>query len=372
MRIEALTFFRFFAALTVVFFHFGRGLFANDAYTRFQSLGPEMVTFFFALSGFVMMMAAARKPDQTAGQYYRARFARIYPIYFVALLWALFLFEGQVFSRGYGLNDAKAIVLNLTLLQSWIPPYALSLNDPGWSLSVEAFFYLAFPAVLLLVRRSEVKPLHLFIIVFLLYAMTQVILSSLLFPRFYRGFPSLVHDLVFYFPLGHFCSFLLGVAAGHLFTSRRDSFGQPGARAGVFFGGSLALLSTILYFQPEMVAKSPVPVAFDASFYSPLFTLFILSTAYSDNIVTRGLSWRPLVVLGNASYDLYILQKPVFWVYHRNLGAHVSERADVRFGVFLLLLVALSIAAHYLVELPAQRGLIRIMEGRKGASIQRA
>ena len=135
MRIEALTFFRFMAALTVVFFHFGQALKVPHFMAPFLTLGPEMVTFFYALSGFVMMIASSKKDHLSTKDYYIARIARIYPVYLVALIWACTLFYGQIFCRGYGFNNLKAFFLSLTLTQSWFPPYPLSLNDPACSLS---------------------------------------------------------------------------------------------------------------------------------------------------------------------------------------------------------------------------------------------
>ncbi len=366
MRIEALTFLRFFAAVTVVFFHFGRGLYSGEAYARFQNLGPEMVTFFFVLSGFVMMLAADARPQMTAGRYYRARIARIYPVYLVAFLWALFLFGGKVYRYGGGfmLNDARAVLLNLTLLQSWVPPYPLSLNDPAWSLSVEAFFYLSFPVVLLWLRRSRPAPRTVFLVGLGVYLVTQGVLSWLLKTRYVPPHVAHTHDLVFYFPLSHYCSFLLGVAGGYLLTRRRELFAAQGVRPALYLLGIFVATSAALYFQPEIARTAPVPLAFDASFYSPLFILLVLAVAAADNPVTRGLSWRPLVVLGNASYALYILQKPAFWVYSHQLGPKVSAEAQPRFWVFLALLVGLSVGVYYLVERPAQRVLLKVMKVR--------
>jgi peptidoglycan/LPS O-acetylase OafA/YrhL len=58
MRIEALTFFRFLAASTVVIFHFGIPTFGAN---NFTVSGPKMVTFLFVLSGFVMGLAYLKK-----------------------------------------------------------------------------------------------------------------------------------------------------------------------------------------------------------------------------------------------------------------------------------------------------------------------
>ena len=366
MRIEALTFLRFFAAVTVVFFHFARGLYPGEAYARFQNLGPEMVTFFFALSGFVMMLASHAKADLSAWKYYRARIARIYPVYLVAFLWALYYFGGKAYHHGSGymLNDTKAVVLGATLLQSWVPPYPMSLNAPAWSLSVEAFFYLSFPLVLWGMRRWSLTPRAFFGFSLGFYLITQVVLSWLLATQYVAPHVARTHDLVFYFPLSHFCSFLLGMGGGHLFTTRPQLFQHRGWKPGAALGGAFLVTSAALYFQPEIVALSPAPLAYDASFYSPLFILFILTVAGADNFVTRGLSWKPLVVLGNASYALYILQRPAFFWYGRNLGRNFPD-AQERFWVYLVLLVALSVVVYYLIEKPAQRLLLKVLRVRQ-------
>ena len=67
------------------------------------------------------------------------RVARVYPVYLLGFLSmiALPLLKNDV-------NIFKAF-FGVTLLQSWIPGYAMSYNFPGWSVSVEFFFYATFP-----------------------------------------------------------------------------------------------------------------------------------------------------------------------------------------------------------------------------------
>ncbi len=361
MRIEALTFFRFLAAITVVFFHFGARLKVPSIMAPFLTLGPEMVTFFFALSGFVMMVASSKKEVLSAKKYYLARIARIYPVYLLALIWACTLFYGHIFSRGYGLNNLKALFLSLTLTQSWLSPYPLSLNDPAWSLSVEAFFYLCFPLLFFMIRKSEISGRKFALLAVAFYAVTQVILSNLMTPRFYAGFPSVSHDLLYYFPLSHFCSFILGVAGGHIFVRNSDKFHKPGAMRFLFFGVALLLTTASLHFQAQIGQWVGVPLAFDASFYSLLFIVLVMSVAYSDNLVTRFLSLKPFVLLGNASYALYILQKPAFTVFQRHVAAKVGSTPEQQFAVFIAMLITISIAAYYLVEKPGKKLVFRLI-----------
>ena len=172
MRIEQLTFTRYIAALTVVFFHYGITVFpANVPWlTPLLAAGPIAVSYFYVLSGFIMAIAYYRPDKQArplnAKRYWWARFARIYPVYGLALL---LIMAAKYQSSG---SDPITVALSLSMLQAWIPSYPLSLNAPGWSLSVEAFFYLCFPLLLLWVQRHHLSQLSIAAVV--LWFVTQI------------------------------------------------------------------------------------------------------------------------------------------------------------------------------------------------------
>lgn len=164
-----LTSLRFFAAIWVVFFHLSgpRGLILTDPATlrplyNLVRTGYVAVGIFFVLSGFVL--AYTYRGEFSARQFWTARIARIYPVYFLGLVLILPVVVASVlrhmttwlWAGGSGL----ACVL---LLQSWCPRTALAWNHPGWSLSVEAFFYLLFPLILLPLKR--LAPRGLFVAV---------------------------------------------------------------------------------------------------------------------------------------------------------------------------------------------------------------
>src|SRR4029077_1716836 len=69
-----------------------------------------------------------------------------------------------------------AAVLEILLLQSWVPPAALSWNSVGWSLSVEAFFYLLFP--LLVLRYGRFSRNQLFAIIAVCWLASNLISTS--------------------------------------------------------------------------------------------------------------------------------------------------------------------------------------------------
>jgi hypothetical protein len=155
--IPALTSLRFFAALWVVLFHvnvIGLNRGGSVAYLAFSLLGYAGVSFFFVLSGFILVYVYADRKIQKRG-FWQARFARIYPAYIfslVVMIPALISFWPMTKQAHMGL---LALIANPILLEAWFPKLLLTWNPVGWSLSAEAFFYLVCPA-----SRRSCPPRH--------------------------------------------------------------------------------------------------------------------------------------------------------------------------------------------------------------------
>jgi peptidoglycan/LPS O-acetylase OafA/YrhL len=200
------------AAMTVVFFHFGGNIpyLNREPWSALLRAGNISVSYFFTLSGFIMAIAyyslENKKLDKT--RYAIARFARIYPIYLIGLLLMvpLVLYSGN--------NGKRALLLNLGLLQAWFPGYAMTFNSPSWSLSVEMFFYVAFPLLLILFAKRSPKFLLGGATIFWL---ASQILHIYLLKYYYQPYPSPEHEFVYYYPLLHLNAFVLGMAIGIIF-----------------------------------------------------------------------------------------------------------------------------------------------------------
>jgi peptidoglycan/LPS O-acetylase OafA/YrhL len=144
---------RFVAAVLIVAFHYITVATPwLDAIYRSGYLG---VCFFFVLSGFVLAYNYASDPAEKVGAraFWVARFARIYPLFLLALILDLPFFLRQLRLElpqigGTLTSDAAVIAFfNLTLTQTFalIRPVVGLFNTPGWAVSVEAFLYLLFP-----------------------------------------------------------------------------------------------------------------------------------------------------------------------------------------------------------------------------------
>lgn len=358
MRIESLTFFRFIAAFIVVIFHFGSGTWFTSFFGRFVMAGPEMVSFFFVLSGFVMIISQFRKENFLASKYYYARFARIFPVYLLALL--IFI------PLKYNINpisNSTSFFLSLTFLQSWISPYPLSFNSPAWSVSVEMFFYLTFPLILFFLKKGNPKPKSILIIAVFFWTFTQLILVNLLNSKFYQGFLTTSHDLIYYFPLSHFCSFFMGTSIAYFYLKSeywKRIFNPKISNISILI--SLVALYYFIVKEPIIKEYFGLNLPFGSSFYAPVFGLVILIVSSSNNIITRFLSIKPLLFLGNISFAIYILHSPLNTIYKKYKylifnNLELTKTQDFLIFVFLMLLICT--ITFYFIEKPSQSFILK-------------
>ena len=127
--------------------------------------GPSAVSLFYLLSGIVLVYSCTNESglSSTRSSFWRARFARIYPTYLLALM-----VDGPFFvSAMLKAHDGVGVVLwgvpigllALLLLHAWTPLSVFAWNTPGWSVSAEAFFYSLFPALSARLRSCSVGQL---------------------------------------------------------------------------------------------------------------------------------------------------------------------------------------------------------------------
>lgn len=351
MRIEQLTFTRYLAALTVVFFHYGSHIFpANLALLNpILTAGPIAVSYFYALSGFIMAVAYYRPTQPQAfdsRRYWWARIARIYPVYLLALL---LMIAAKWHSSG---SDWLTVLLSLSMLQAWIPGYPLTLNAPGWSLSVEAFFYLCFPLLIALAQRYALRTLTLGALVF--WGFTQILHTTLLNSATYAPL-NWLHDAIYYNPLLHLNTFILGFVAGAwLQQGRLQVLAQPSLnRWGLIAVSVLILL--LLIARPAWIALSGIQVDFTNGWLVPLFLLFIVLLALQRGTLSQLLQQRYLVLLGEASFSLYILQKPLHGIYEKLMPAWIPPDSILHFYLFIVVLTLCSVLSYWWFETPLRR-----------------
>lgn len=353
MSLDQITFTRFVAALTVVFFHYGQSVFPANASFLFENVtaGPIAVGYFYVLSGFIMAIAYYRKDHHNnpknrsfkRWKYWVARFARIYPVYIIALL--------LIVAAKYKtlVDNIETLPLHLLMLQSWIPSYPITLNTPGWSLSVETFFYLCFPFLLLFVYKSGIR--KIITITAVLWLVTQIILMVALNSEAYQP-QNYLHDFIYYNPLMHLNSFMAGMITGIFFKKTSDSIN---GNNGIFILLSFSLIFILIWGRPHFEELTGFKVAYTNGLIAPAFLLFIVLLGSNKGYTSTLLKHKWLILLGEASYSLYILQKPIHGLYDKIITPRINLSETLHFYIFLVILILLSIASFLYFETPMRR-----------------
>jgi peptidoglycan/LPS O-acetylase OafA/YrhL len=325
--------------------------------------GNSGVSLFFMLSGFVLAYANGdwQGSREEIRSFWSNRIARIYPTYLLALVWfAPFFLLHRFASEPPAVAITKSVgsfMPALFLVQSWFyPRLAPAWNGPAWTLSVEAAFYVLFPFIA--PRLRPLSQTHKLLLCLACWILTAVI--SRIDPLLVASTPS--RDEFFtYNPLCHLPTFVSGVALGYHYAQR------PAARGGA---DPLALGGLLLTVAIGAVARTlPFLFAFEAAFL-PAFGMLLYGLALGGG-PARLLAVRPLVVLGEASYALYILQfSTVFtlmWVESgfvaHDFMAHGRLHALVSWPVFYFIALVTSIVTSVGVwkyyETPLRRNLRR-------------
>jgi len=328
----------------------------------FVSIGYIGVNFFFVLSGFILVYTYT-KPSLDAPRFWQARFARIYPAYALSLVISapFFFYAVRSLQLPFYAWSAQhlpvACLATLTLLQAWIPQGALTWNPVCWSLSVEAFFYLLFPVLLLWCRRRSVGALPVWIGLCALVSLSLSLLYIGLHPdgidKVNSGETTLLWKNILSFnPVVRLPEFLTGMLAGELFLRARVSraWALP-----AILGGVLVVITLT-----ALVGKVPMPLI-SAGFLSPAFAAIIFGLALRPRW-TAILEAKWLLLLGEASYSLYLLHSTVMsGVYDRAVLLPHGARAALAFAAA----VGAAVLCFMFVERPARDLLKPGDQGRK-------
>lgn len=346
-HVAPLTSLRFFAALWVLLFHLRIHLGTPQPLVleRLLQAGPLAMTFFFVLSGFILVVASqGKEPWVDLSGYARRRFARIYPIYlaYLMLFWAIIGFAGDL--GGKPVRAAAFLGLtDLTLTNAWFPQLFLGGfgRDGSWSLSAEVFFYALFPLILLHARQLSDRSLTSALRWSVIFSALGPILGKYLPPQ------GAIPETVYYsLPIFRLPEFMAGVF--YAVWVLRDSTRLPsGRKVAIWIVGLVAFLCVAARFLPY--------AGNDIILMPALLVTFAYFLRQEKGWAARLLSLRPMVFLGEISFGIYLMQ-----ILTINIYRQPGRGAGWMGGAVgcLLLTIILAAVVHLLVEKPVRRWLI--------------
>ena len=365
--VPGLTGLRFLAAFSVLFAHAvavllqGHDYPGSVAYWCTQASGFGM-TLFFVLSGFVIhynyagLVTGGRLRGIAA--YLWARFARLYPLYLLTLL-GYVLVSRRHFDFWFGdpapFRDVlHALPYFLFSLQSWfyVPIGDTSLiyavggsTSITWSISTEWFFYLTFPLVAWLVLRSHSPRLTVALV--LAWCVLWGALTTSLFDRAldlntwaverygsvaemrqprdeFAAQDSYVFWLLSFSPYLRMGEFVLGSLIAQLYIQLRGRSAATleNALGTAAFVAAFVSLFVIGYFEfSPNVGVNVFRKMYMNFALAPSAALLIFCAARYRNVLSRLLTSRPALLLGDASYSIYLTHFLVLMVDFKLFGA---------------------------------------------------
>ena len=350
--IKPLTSLRFFAAAGVLYGHFGYAY--NTA-----GLG---VSFFFMLSGFILTHSYYNKFQsfdiKNIKSLWVSRAARIYPLHLATLLMAIPL----VVKEG-GNISIPSLMENASLLHSWYPNkvQAFSYNSVSWTLSNELFFYLLLPFVLIALAKLKMQSKAITSILLILACIVLTAALMYLFKPIPHSEPySWRWWLILVSPYINFFTFLSGMFLS-FFHQRIANSEYNLSRAKFTVIELLVIALFALYFLCTFRN-----LMFSSIFFMYGLPIGIVITVFSlqKGLVSKVLSSKPLVYLGEISFSIYMVHQIVIRVIEDYVGNVVGPVNDMhgalnQLGVGILVVLVSSILYHA-IEKPARSAIKRL------------
>jgi peptidoglycan/LPS O-acetylase OafA/YrhL len=319
---------------------------------------PDLgVDLFILLSGFLMVFQYQRRRDRedwrapgTWGIFWARRFFRLAPLFYVMLAAALVmgpmlyadrsaidLFLGQDVQQEQRYLDSSAtnVLLHLTFLFGFSPDYAFRTPLPDWSLGLEMQFYLAFPFLILLVRRVGWTTGALVIAATGVAIAVATMRMGVNFPM-PAFLPLKLHLFV--------CGMLTAAAMDDDRRGVAVRFALVALLAALPIGGSSDLV--------HMVVREAIVVGF--------FALIHGRSLAPIAGLSRVLGRKPFFWMGELSYGVYlvhllILQPVAAWAiarYGTDIGG--APRFALVFPITAVAAYAIAFVTYRAVELPGQ------------------
>lgn len=339
MKLSNIQVLRACAALMLVVFHCGietaRLAAASGGGKLFEEqLWGEGVPIFFTISGFIMVVTSAQAFGSlhAAIDFMRRRIIRIAPLYWMITTIALAatLVAPSLMTKAPSGDHFYIIASYLFWPYMRLSGDIKPLVAPGWTLNLEMLFYVVF-AVCLLFRRGVGLSLLFASLGLLVAAHVSGLLPGVVLN--FWGDPIVL-------------GFLSGAAVGIAYNS-----GWRLSRVSAITLGAIGLAVVFFCWIPGSAETDLSRRLADA--------LILIAVALGPQLDDKRLLWRPILLVGDASYSLYLVQEFLLrllsFLWPKSALAMLPLGTFVPVGIALAVMVALATYRYF--ERPVTRWL---------------
>lgn len=329
------------AAAGIMIYHYFSWLNGHySADTVIGRIGIYGVSIFYILSGLTLYLVYADKMSLTkAGlmDFFKKRILRIFPLLWLSVFFTLALARK--------IPDLKTLVLNLTGLFGFVK-WDAYISDGAWSIGNELVFYAFFPIFLFAIRKS----------VKLVAFLTVVIFGLFVYFSFFRisNSQSLATQWIDYInPLNQVYLFLGGFLIGYLF--KKSHFSNTPLVI-------LLILATAIFVVFPVGGDSVHLVTGFTRVIFSLACLGICFTFFKMKLTLPSFIHRPLAMLGEVSYSLYLLHPLVFTVTGIFLNKFMKGYAPV---IQLIIAMIATVIGSYFVYTYIEKFFMKLGRSQK-------
>lgn len=347
----SLTALRFFAAIGIYICHISTA----------EIVSTISISFFFLLSGFVISFNYSNKFfNNTLNyslKYFVSRLARIYPLHLLTFIIMIPIMEIYQFE-----TSIKSTIMILFLLQTYIPlgKAAFGFNGVSWFLADILFSYAMTPLLLYILHHTGTisKPKKLIALQFCLYAIA--IYFAYLFRNDMNQF-SLGWWFISISPYYNIIYYFLGILTGLLFLSINHNCKQAFKYKPLII--NIIEVFSVIFFMISVHCAYTIHLPFARNlWFFPSLTILIFVFAFQKGMISTALSFKPLVILGSISFEIYMLHYPIIlyfgYIFKFNYLVQSGINAVLVKSILFIFIILISLGVNRVFENPARSYLI--------------
>jgi len=339
-------------AAYMVFCHHYTGSCSTGILLSFVKEFYTGVTIFFVLSGFLIYYKYSESATLEKGfliNYFKNRFARIYPVYFLIVVFSAILIYNP--AGGNLTNQLLLLLLQLTFVRGFFDAYKFIGVGQGWTLTVEESFYSFFPFLISIIKK---------------WGFVSTLLGVYLIGAILTGIGALINFHGFFYPLqfvmnytffGQVAEFFFGMYLAKIIlaksvqqkSTRFPKFtfiGLFGVIAGIFLMSRFEETCTYgtFYWQGTIVNCLVLPIFITTLFYGLI---------REGSLIQKFLGSKIMVFLGKTSYAFYLI--------HVGLLQFIFEKyISVNPFIIFILMNLFAIGIYMAIEEPLRKYIRKI------------
>ena len=307
------------------------------SFFKFGHLG---VPLFFMISGFVIFMTL----DKSASflQFIKRRWLRLFPAMLTVLL-IIYLTAPFFYERPHGQPTLLSFFISLTFIDPKLINFITGCNinileGTFWSLSVEVIFYAVMGFTYFFVGRKYCIPI--------LFAIFSTFYITFLVKYFHVTAP---FDLVNFLGFPHYGWFIIGCVIYEAVNNRNSKFNIAIA----VIAAALIIIRTLYNSHGDLLLVA----------YSLAIMILFVASFYSTKLQSL-LSIKPLLIVGFASYPLYLIHENI--LVSSLIKLHKLGISDTAMYLMPIMITAiLTLVTYYIakyIEPPIKKALQQVIK----------